>query len=175
MLAKCIQVSVKVSATEGSLKGKDIGMGGKPQERGQIMCWESLCPRRAWTVRKIRGLFLTKLFPSGSGQTPQPEHHGGQWALSAASKLSAKGPCIWEPRASSGTDGVSHQRVVSVHPSPVTRWGDRDSTMHRHSSQITEEYASSKPGFSSLSCLTHPNWKRQGDSLFSPPNSRSIS
>lgn len=35
MLAKCIQISAKVSVAEGSVKGKAFGVGGNPQSKAK--------------------------------------------------------------------------------------------------------------------------------------------
>lgn len=138
MLAKCIQVSVKVSVTEGSLKGKVFGVGGKPQQQGQIMCRESLCPCTAWTVRKITGLFPIQMSsPARSGQMPLHKHRIGQFGLfllllNCLQKGSVREECLSvcpslpvHPSRCSHTPGTGGQRDSTTHGPSSPNYGGR--------------------------------------------------
>lgn len=110
MLAKRIQVSAKVNVAEGSVKGKAFGVGGNPQSKVREGV-ETVSAQK--TVRKISGLFLTKMSSLvRSGPKALPELlWWAVWALFAAIELSAQGQGLEEPCAGCGTDGWSHQWV----------------------------------------------------------------
>lgn len=190
MLAKRIQVSAKVSVAEGSVEGKAFGVGGKPQSKvrsRQGRCQESLCPNKDWTVRKMSGLFLTKMSSLvRSGPKALPELCGGQCEPFLLPLNCLQRDMGWRSHVPTGAlmDGpISDFLSLPVCPflplltcvaATHQRWGDRgtqrgtDPTAH-----ITEKDTGWKPRLPCLcrisNCLIISSGTGRGRVAFCPP------